>query len=373
MSPSSRPKNTSVIEHLTENPYVYSFIQAIRLLERSCYFESLSSNNSNKVYPVSGFSPPETEVIRFHTNQKLEFFSSELSEIKRNHNNINPKQWHILVNIMGLTGSMGVLPYHYTEMILQRLKLKDKTLLKFLDLFNHRTISLFSQASTKYRLPIEYERKKLNSDTETSKNSHTAALLSLIGLGTKYLNNRLYTQDESLLYYSGLLSHQIKTSVGLKQILERHFSIPVEIKEFIGQWQTLIDDVRTRLVSKMLPKGQNACLGRSALIGHKGWYAQGKVQIILGPLDKNQLQKFAPETKTLKALNELVRLYTGLECNYEFIIRVKRSDVPKKIILSKTKPAIIGWNTWLPSSTKQKDQNETVDIIVTLVDKYKNK
>ena len=37
------------------------------------------------------------------------------------------------VNFMGLTGPMGVLPYAYTELILERLRAKDKSLQSFLE------------------------------------------------------------------------------------------------------------------------------------------------------------------------------------------------------------------------------------------------
>ncbi len=368
MSSPSWQKNTSVTQHLTDNASDYSFIQTVRLLERSCFYDSQGESDSKKITPIARFMPPETETIRFHSNQKLDFYSSDIAtaaKIKGQKNNNQNQQWHVLVNLMGLTGASGVLPYHYTEMILQRLKMKDKSLLKFFDLFNHRTISLFYQASVKYRLPLEYERKKLTAKSAQEKDSHTKALLSLIGLGTKNLDNRLYTDDESLLFYSGLLSQNVKTSAGLKQILQRHFSIPVQIKEFVGQWQPLIDDVRTRLTSKEHPKGQNACLNRSAILGRKGWYAQGKIRIILGPLNKKQQKHFAPGTPALKALNEIVRLYAGMECNYDFIIRIKRSDIPNKVELSKKSPPIVGWNTWLPKSGEQKEKSDTVDIVVS--------
>ncbi len=366
MSSTSWKKNTSVTQDLTDNVSAYSFIQTVRLLERSCFYELQDKPSNNGIMPVAQFVPPENEAIRFHSNQKLEFHSSDISIIKKENKNFGQKkQWQVLVNLMGLTGTTGVLPYHYTEMILQRLKIKDKSLLNFFDLFNHRTISLFYQASVKYRLPIEYERKKLIANPKQEKDAHTKALLSLIGLGTKHLDNRLYTNDESLLFYSGLLSQNVKTSANLKQILQRHFSIPVQIKEFIGQWQPLIDDVRTRLTSTAQPKGQNACLSRSAILGSKGWYTQGKIRIILGPLNKNQQQHFAPGTPALKALNEIVRLYAGLECNYDFIIRIKRLDIPDKVELNRKSPPIVGWNTWLPKSGKQQDKSGTVDITVS--------
>ena len=208
--------------------------------------------------------------------------------------------------------------------------------------------------------------KKLNPPTTRSRDDHSQVLLSLIGLGTKNLDNRQYIKDESLFYYSGLLSQQIKTTSGLKQILSHYFNIPIEINEFIGQWQELIEDVRTRLPDKESPSGQNNCLGRSVMLGRKGWFAQGKINIVLGPLTKEQLTIFSPGTKAIKALNEIVQIYAGMEYDYDFIIKVKRSDIPSKIQLGGKTQSVIGWNTWLSThSDITKDINETLDIKVS--------
>ena len=364
MSTQGRRKNISVSKQLTDNPYGFRFFQAVRLLERSAaYAQSENPKAANR--PVARFVPPGTEAIRFHSLQSLSFPASEIVRISKP-KNAKSDQWHMLVSMMGLTGAMGVLPYHYTELILQRHKMKDESLSHFFDLFNHRSISLFYQAASKYHLPIEYERKKLNPPLNGERDNPTQALLSLIGLGTRNLTDRQYTRDESLLHYSGLLSQKIRTASGLKQMLQSHFNIPVKIQEFIGQWQDLIDDVRTMLPSKTQPAGRNNRLGRSVMLGRKGWFAQGKFRVILGPLNSKQLHSFAPGTSALKALNEMVRFYAGLEYDYDFIIRIKRSDIPDKIQLQKNTPPVIGWNTWLSSKSSQNyRQDETLDITVT--------
>ena len=376
MPSSNRRKNPSVSQKLLEAPYEYGFLQTVRILERLA-----RSKNSNKDEakprqraasgnPVAVFVPPWSEAIRFRVNQTLRFSSSEVAKIALNTKNIDSEtpamQWSVKVNFIGLTGTQGVLPYHYTEMILRRLKLKDESLLKFFDLFNHRTISLFFQSSSKYRLPLEYERKKLNPPARQKRDSHTQMLLSLIGMGTSNLNDRLYTSDESLLGYSGLLSHQIRTASGLKQILQQHFRIPVKILEFVGQWQELIDDVRSKLPSKREPVGQNIALGKSVMLGKRGWFAQGKIRIILGPLSKKQAQKFAPGTKALYAINEIVKFYVRMEHDYDFIVRIKRRDLLDKAQFNRESPPVMGWNTWVVSKPKQHyNEDETLDISIS--------
>lgn len=260
MSTKSWRKNSSVIEQLLSEPHSFSFFQAVRVLERATQLEGEVLSPSGRLLdtknPIATFAPPATEIVRLRANTSFSFPEAEVNSVVRQAGTTHPSQWVMQVNFMGLTGSSGVLPFHYTELILQRLKQKDETLLHFLDLFNHRILSLFYQAATKYHLPIEYERKKLNYRSRKNRDSQTQALLSLIGLGTPGLEERLNIKDESLIFYGGLLTQQVRTTIGLKQILQDYFDIPVKIQEFIGQWQELIPDIRTKLASKTLPKGQ---------------------------------------------------------------------------------------------------------------------
>lgn len=366
-------KTTSLTKSIQESPEKYSFFQAVRLLERALKSNNQELNSSERDMsygnPVARFVPPGSEAIRFATSQTLKFTASDLAKVtkkKISHSVVPRIQWKVAVNFMGLTGAQGVLPYHYTELILKRLKIKDESFAKFLDLFNHRLISLFYQSGTKYNLPIEYERKKLNPPSFSTRDSQTQVLLSLIGLGTDKLTNRQYTSDESLIFYSGLLSQQLRTASGLAQILRSHFDIPVQIEEFVGQWQELIDDVRSKLPSQQLPLGQNSQLGKTTILGRRGWFAQGKIRIILGPLSKKQAQKFAPDTKALYAMNEIVQFYLGMEHEYDFIVRIIRSDSLDKAQLDPKNPPIMGWNTWVVSKSKQEyKENETLDISVS--------
>jgi type VI secretion system protein ImpH len=317
--------------------------------------------------PIAGFFPPSSETLRIKGTPSFKFPNAEISSVERDTDEAeNPKQWNMSINFLGLIGAMGVLPYHYTELMLQRLKQKDHGLVNYFDLFHHRTASLFYQAATKYNLPIEYERKKLAISHKKKRDEATNALFSLIGLGTGGLQNRLAATDESLIFYSGLLTQQVRSASGLKQILQDYFKIPVDVQEFIGQWQELIPDVRTRMPGKALPRGQNARLGKSAILGAKAWFAQGKIRISLGPLNREQFLKFAPGTQALHALNDMVRFYLGIEQDYEFIIEVNRKDVPNKIALNKTSTAIVGWNTWLSSGTEtESNLTDTLKIRVS--------
>ncbi len=364
MSAPGRRKNIAVIDRLVESAFDYTFVQAVRLIERTRHKET--GRPGPACNPVGGFTPPLTEAVRFTLNQTLAFPASEVESLQSLVDEDGVARWRLLINIIGLTGSTGVLPYHYTELIFDRHRHKDENLEHFFDLFNHRIASLYYKASIKYRLPLQYERNRLFRRQTNRHCQHTEVLLSLIGLGNEGLQNRLFIGDESLIYFGGLFNQKIRTSTNLRQILRSHFHIPVEINQFIGQWCEMIDDVRTRLAEIDNPRGCNARLGRSAILGKRGWFSQGKIQIVLGPLDKRQLEKFAPGSRSLIALDELVRLYLGMENDYEFVVRVDSKNLPHKTCMDSNNPPIIGWNTFLRGKPGQSTgARETLDISIS--------
>ncbi|MEO0443311.1 MAG: type VI secretion system baseplate subunit TssG [Pseudomonadota bacterium] len=380
MSSKNWRKNTSVVQKVTAEPFNFSFFQIVRLLERASIFSNretlleqsaISSHSDAKaskhsVNPVSGFIPPASENIYFYSHNALTFANSSVEKIQLKEKINGLLQWQMQVNFIGLNGTNSTLPYHYTELILQRLKAKDPSLLDFLDLFNHRITSLFYRAGTKYHLPLEYERQHLFATKQRTSDPATATLLSLIGLSTEHMTQQLSIPGEALIYYSGLLTQKVRTPTGLKAIIQHQFGIDVCIEEFVGQWQDLIDDVRSRMPSKHQPKGQNIRLGKSVIVGARGWFAQGKIRIILGPLDKHQRLQFAPGTKSLKALSELIKFYAGLEINYDIVLRFRRADIPRRTALKYRQPPALNWNAWLAfHPLSQSDNNETVDVTIS--------
>lgn len=366
MSTKIRRKNSAVIEQLLQSPELVSFFQAVRLLERAATLHNRAPGGAAmNERSVGQFTPPGTEVARFSTHLTLGFPGSEIIRIQRETAG-QGSRWHVTVSFMGLTGSTGVLPFHYTEILFQRLKLRDESLRDFLDMFNHRIVSLFFQAGMKYRLPLAYERQKLIQQRRERLDAHTHTILSLLGLGTDHLLDQLNIHHESLVFFSGLLSQRTRPANGLRQMLAYYFDVPVEVQEFIGEWHDLIEDVRTRLPYPGNPLGQNACLGRSAILGGKGWFAQGKIRVLIGPLDAEQFQRFAPGTTTLRRLNEIVKMYSGSELDAEYVLRVARRHIPHRIQLRQATPPTIGWDTWLASQANDSAANEdTLDIRVS--------
>ena len=84
------------------------------------------------------------------------------------------------VACLGLTGPQGVLPDHYTALLISRVRGKDYALRDFFDLFNHRTISLFYRAWEKYQVAPSFERAYF--ENERGEDLFTRCLYDLLGV-----------------------------------------------------------------------------------------------------------------------------------------------------------------------------------------------
>ena len=350
MPTASRRTHVTLTARLGQEPYRFEFFQATRILEAT------TARNKRGAPTVGTNTPPAREGLRLENSANLGFPSAELGHARRADKD-DSRRWHLGVNAMGLTGAMGVLPYHYTELFQKRQKAKDTGLKHFLDLFQHRMLSLFYRAGVKYRLPVSYEQGKRHHELDGIDNL-SYALHALIGLAEPGARQRHSTPDEGLLRHAGLLAQRTRSAIGLKRMLEGHFHLPFRINEFKGQWHDLMEAARTRLPGEAAPQGMNNRLGDNALLGRRGWFAQGRFEIVIGPLNRDQFEQLAPGRPMLKAIDELVRFYVGVDLDYDFVVLLHRKHLPDQAAIGGGRAPILGWDSWIggqqqPASTGQ--------------------
>lgn len=355
MLTTKRIKKTSVIQALQSESKNFSFVQSVKLIECH-YVHNYSTKNINIYDLINLNTPPHLEPIRFSTIQKLIFPETDISNIKQIKTGDNDK-WEIQISFMGLTGPSGILPYHYSELVNERTKQKDYALKTFFDYFNHRTISLFYQASVKYNYPIEFERR--NQNFNNINDTFTNALLSLCGLGTDKTRNRMFLNDLSIAYYSGLFSQTNRTQYGLKSILSDYFDVPVRIEEFTGGWCKLLKESQTYLPSKFDKKGNNSELGKTAVLGGYANIPQSKFSIHIGPVNYNQIDDFSPDSDNIKKLYDLTKLYIGPEHKFDIYLKVIFPKKPQPVAFGRSENLTLGWNTWLMSQSTSKTNTST--------------
>src|SRR5258708_32299429 len=100
--------------------------------------------------------------------------------------------------MLGLNGVSGVLPSFYSQQVLEAFRDKNAAPRDFLDMFNHRALSMFLRAAEKYRLPLAFERAG-----SRGRDSISTALLALVGMRGPALQHRQSIPDETLGFYTG--------------------------------------------------------------------------------------------------------------------------------------------------------------------------
>jgi type VI secretion system protein ImpH len=327
---------------LFEGGYRFDFFQAVRVFERLYPHRQ----------PVGRDANPTQEVARFRSHLSLSFPPSAIHDIERLQDGNGPAQ--MTVAFMGLAGLQGVLPRHYTELLLERARHKDQTLRDFLDLFNHRLISLFYRAWEKYRFPIAYEQALAKQE---GYDSFSLRLFDLIGLGTKGLREMLEVEDEALLFYAGLLAQHPHSASALEGLLQDYFGIPVHVAQFVGQWLTLSEANRSRLGVR---EGNNA-LGVSAVAGRRVWDQQGKFRLRLGPLTYDEFCRFLPSGEAFERLVGLTRFYAGQEWDFDVQLILKAAEVPAcRLGETGEQAPRLGWSAWLKSKAFCHDAEDAI-------------
>src|SRR5262245_27078286 len=342
MATQGRRAAPSLEDILFEEGYRFDIFQAVRLLERLYPYRQ----------PVGRDANPSAEVVRFHSRLSLSFPPSAIHEIAPADDGSGPAQ--MTVAFMGLTGPLGVLPRHYTELLFERLRQKDHALRDFLDLFNHRLISLFYQAWEKYRSPIAYERAVSRGEWPDRLSQY---LFDLIGMGTKGLRGRLEVEDEALLFYAGLLAQHPHSASALEGVLKDYFGVPVAVAQFVGQWLVLSEGNRSRLGSREA----NSSLGVNTVAGSRVWDQQAKFRLRVGPLTYGEFCRFLPSGEAFGRLVGLSRFYAGQECDFEVQLILKAAEVPFcRLGETDDYAPRLGWSTWLKVKEFGRDAEETI-------------
>jgi type VI secretion system protein ImpH len=361
-------RQRTVERQLWEEGFAFDFFQAVRLLERL----------DPERQAVGRAAPPGIEAVRFRAHLSLTFPPSSIYDLHPPTESLPLPG--MIVTFMGLTGPSGVLPRHYTELLL-RLDREGKgaeryALRAWLDLFNHRWISLFYRAGEKYRFYLPYERGEY---ARKEPDPFTRGLLSLVSLGSPSLRNRLRVSaweevadqervlaridDLALLYYGGFLAHRPRCAVALEALLQDYFQLSIQIRQFQGQW--LVLDPANQ--SRMDEAGGNNQLGMNLVAGERVWDVQSKIRIRVGPLGYDRFLEFlpdrapVPERKAFFLLCHLVRFYVGPELDFDIQLILKAEDVPQcQLQDGAGSGPHLGWNTWIGSGKPARDAEDAV-------------
>lgn len=264
-------QETSVIDDLFKEPNTFEFFQATRLLRHN------GTEKYNKYW---------ANEYRFESSLNLNFPISEIESLE-----IADHKIKIRNLIVGLTGLQGALPYTYTNKIKQAPRKHRVETQEFLALFNHKLVAQFIDASLNYNLPIQYEL--------SHENHYLTILHSLCG----YISSQhdQVDLDDYFAEFSGLMQGQNNTAHALRMMLGCIFKQNVEIKEFIEERYFLDLNQQTRLGQQ-----RPSFLGENCFCGESIKQLDGKIEILIGPLNYQTYLDFLPGKKLNQKLKRII-------------------------------------------------------------------
>jgi type VI secretion system protein ImpH len=351
MQAQERLPATGVIHHLFDEPAAYQFRQALRLLLLWLRSQGVTYDDAFK------------HVLRFQNSVSLGFPASEIEMLKAELMGaagpidrayqatdqcasasavkkypappVAPERITLTPTFIGLLGTSGTLPFHYSERIAaQQLHRKDDSARAFLDILSNRMVGLFFETWGKYRL-------------EASLDTHGAdrlrAILTQLG-GFKGVigGHRASGEDDVEAYFAAAFRTRPVSAFAVADALSEQFGVPAELEQFVGCWDPLGPHQQT-----VIGQG-SASLGNGATLGKRIWRCDLRIRLNIGPLDTAQRDRCLPHGAIALGMKRMLQRFgmSNIDCEVRLLLKPECVR-PATLNANKPAPDRLGWGSFL--------------------------
>lgn len=328
--------------------YRFDLRQAVRLLELM---------SPSGCVPVGAGSDPRREALQLRSSLSSSFPPSDVESLGRKCQARPASIWEewycayphdsqsvLTVSILGLAGAFGPLPPPLTARVLEQERDKDHSAREFLDIFNHRLLSLLLRLDQLFAPALQIDSLQSLASVERSASLPLLALLGLATLSAHELDDRLDGLVPSLIGSAGLLNSRPTSAHALERLLNTHFGWPVRVLPLRGGWLDLALDQCTRL-------GRTGLLGKTSLLGSRVWDEAASICIEIGPIDRATMMKFLPDGAWYRELAQLAAFVMGDAFDIQLHLLLRADQVPPGS-LDEPRPRL-GWTSWIGQASWQ--------------------
>jgi type VI secretion system protein ImpH len=305
-----------VIRRLLDEPWRFSFAQALRLLLRWLAAQGVAYDDAY------------ARVLTFRNSLSLSFPASDLAALE-----ISGDEGEVALTpaFIGLLGIAGVLPLHDTQHIadLPPGELRDGVC-AFIDLLSQRLMALHCQAG---------ELRRLEHGLATGgEDSLLPLLLALSGAQPA----PAHPYDHVAAYYAGLLRLRPVSALAIAQVLSGYFCVPIACERFAGGWEAVPPERRT-VLGRTRP-----ILGGGAMLGARLFLPERGVRLDIGPLEADGLPRFLPGGDASAALAGLLRLCAVPLLTFEVRLLLAPQAIRPLVLGPPGQRRRLGWDSFLP-------------------------
>ena len=304
------------------------------------YLLRLIENIREDLPKIGEAKSPDFEAVRFGQTPYLSFPETTISSIQESHR--HKEDLSILVYFMGLLGPNGPLPLEMTSYIYQRsIHEYDLSTKRFLDIINHRFISLFYRAFSKNEISVNFDRKQ----SELEKLYQT-----LTGVGF-FSKNKLPSYSAlSLLRY---LICKDKSSDGLEKALMLFFDMPLRVVPFLQKQHQIPKEYLLHLGDK-----ETSLLGINTQIGNHYFTKTKDISIVVGPISFKDSFAFMPRQTAFVQLCEIIKLYLDKPIDFDLVLEIDSSTI---------EGAVLNGNFALGQSTHIRSVQSTQSVTIVRI------
>lgn len=320
MPATQRGIDPGLIRQLIAEPYRFEFFQAMRLVAR--------------LQPL--------ERVRLGNRLSMAFPPSEISDAALESDAHDKAAMRITPVFIGLLGSTGALPLHYTQRIAEHeRRAVDSGPRAFLDMLSQRSQLLFYLAWARHRP----ECMSTGDDDD-----FLAMLAALAGIDPQQGSP---IAPETLARYAMQLRSRTASAAAMAAMYTEYFGVPFQFEQLGGEWEQLPPQHQAQLGVA------NASLEGGMLLGQRLYRCDALVRIRVGPLDKDSFNRFLPGADGALALAALLQLHCGASMRFEVQLLLRASDIePPELGTVR-----LGVDTWLPAGPMARDRDDASYVL----------
>lgn len=277
------------------------FFWLIRLLE-----------NQNRDLPRIGYAgAPALEPVRFGQIPALSYNDRKIHSITKSAP-AGQEVLNITVTFFGLSGPNGPLPLEITDYIYHRsLNNTDPVIRRFLDIINHRFLTLYCRAFSMYEVSMAFDRKN-------------SVLLNTF-LSLNHLVSRIKTAlpPSAPLSRSVIMIRESRGKNGLESLLKNHFGNRIRVRDFIEKSHPIPREVRMKLGDP-----DTSVLGLNAQIGTRYRTITQDLCIEIGPLSYRESFLYMPDSQYFREMHELIGMYLKKHLSVSLELHIDSGTIP---------------------------------------------
>ncbi len=336
MAGSNKSTETEVIQNWLNKTKTsvsdYNFYQLVELINKMAREDGLDNNDNN-------------ESIRFKSSANIAFPTRDVVSVEQKKDG----SYELEVAFLGLHGSQSPLPGYYLDALSWEEAQQSNQVTDYLNLFNHRFLTLLHRIWRKYRYYICFD--------EDGTDAFSRHMFSLVGLGSDTNRQMVHINHSKMLAYAGLLASPSRSPDVICSLISHCFDlddvrlfgwkirrVPIQPEQ-----QNRLGEISHQVGQKSEPR---SLLGENFSLGAHILDCNGKCIIEIASLPLDRFMSFLPNGKDFLPLVAFVSYIMHEQLAWDLRLKMAENQVGGMVLGEKYNNQL-GWRSFLGTPESQ--------------------